>query len=53
MKEFVFQIQKISRHTRKDSRRDTGRFSVLETKRSVMELFFVPLKENETLQSFK
>ena len=32
-KEFVFRIQKKSRNTRRDSRRDTGRFSVLETKK--------------------
>ena len=38
------------RNARKDSRTDTGRFSVLETKRSGMELFFTHLKENGTLQ---
>ena len=32
--EFVFRIQKKSRNTRRDSRKDTGRFWVLETKRS-------------------
>ena len=49
-KEFVFRIQKKSRKTRKDFRRDTGCFSVLETKRSCMQLFFAHLKENGTLQ---
>ena len=38
-----------SRNMRKDSCSDTGRFWVLETKRSGMELF---LKENGTLQHF-
>ena len=51
--EFVFRIQRKSRNTRRDSRRDTGRSSVLETKRSGMDLFFIHLKENGTLQSLK
>ena len=42
MVELVFRFQKKARHTRKDSCRDTGRVSVLETKRSGMELFFTP-----------
>ena len=36
-------------NTRRDSRRDTGRSSVMETKRSGLELFVIHLKENETL----
>ena len=36
---------KKSRNTRRDSRRDTGRFSVLETKTSGMELFVTHQKE--------
>ena len=48
--DFVFRIQKKSRNTRKDSRRDTGRFSVLERKRSGMELFSIHQKENGTLK---
>ena len=39
MMEFVFRIQKKSRNSRKDSRKDIGRSSVLERKRSGMELF--------------
>ena len=35
---FVFRIQKKSRNTRRDSRRNTGRASVLEMKRNGMEL---------------
>ena len=42
-----------SRNTRKDSCRDTGRFSVLETKNSGMELFLIHLRENMTLQPLK
>ena len=34
--------------SRKDSRKDNGRSSVLEMKRSGMELFFIHLKENGT-----
>ena len=49
--EFVFRIQKKSRRTRRESRRDTGRSSVLETKRSGMELFIKHLKENGTLSN--
>ena len=49
-KEFVFQNQKKSRRMRRNSRRDTGRSSVLETRRSGMELFFTHLKEKVTLQ---
>ena len=33
MMQFVFRIQMKSRNTRRDSRRDTGRYSVLETKK--------------------
>ena len=51
--EFVFPNQKKSRNTRKDSRKDTGSFSVLEMKRSGMELFLFHLKENEILQTLK
>ena len=39
-----------SRNTRRDSRKDTGRFWVLEMKRSGLELFVAHLKENGTLQ---
>ena len=42
-----------SRNTRRDSRKDTGRFWVLETKRSGMELFLTHLKENGILQPLK
>ena len=42
---FVFRIQKKARCTRRDSRRDIGRSSVFETKRSGMELFLTHLKE--------
>ena len=48
--EFVFRIQKKSRITRQDSCKDIGCSSVLETKRSGMELFFTHLKENGTLE---
>ena len=47
-----FEFRK-SRNTRKDSCRDTGCFSVLDTKRSGMELFLVHLKEKVTPQPFK
>ena len=53
MMEFVLRIQEKSRSTRKYSRKDTERSSVLEMKRSGMELFFVHLKENEILQPLK
>ena len=43
----------MSRSTRRDSRRDTGRSSVLEAKRSGMGLFLKHLKENVTLQPLK
>ena len=43
--EFVFRIQKKPRNTRRYSRRDTGRSSVLETTRSGMELFLAHLTE--------
>ena len=46
MMEFVFRIQKMSRITRRDSCKDTGRFWVLERKRSGMELFLTHRKEN-------
>ena len=51
--EFVSRIHEKSRDTRKDSCRDTGRFSVLETERSGMEPFLKHLKENGTLQPLK
>ena len=51
--ELVFRIQNKSWNTQRNSRRDTGRSSVLETKRSCMELFFRHLKENGTLQPLK
>ena len=51
--ESVFRIQKKSRNTQRDSRKDTGRSSVLETKRSGMELSLVHLEENGTLQPLK
>ena len=41
------------RNMRRDSRKDTGRSSVLEMKRSGMELFLVHLKENEIPQPLK
>ena len=44
---------KKSRNTRRDSRRDSGRASVLETKRSGMELFLTHLRENGTLQPLR
>ena len=55
MMEFVFRIQKKSRITRRDSRKDTGRSSVLEMKRkrSGMELFLLHLKENKIPQPVK
>ena len=46
-------ISEKSRNTRKDSRKDTGRSSVLQMKRSGMELFLKHLKENEILQCFE
>ena len=48
--EFVFRIQKKSR---RDSRKDTGRFWVLEMKRSGMELLRTHVKENEILQPLR
>ena len=51
--EFVFRIQKKSRNTRRNPRRDTGRFSVLERKRRGMELSATRLTENGTLQPQK
>ena len=45
-----FPISEKSRNTRKDSRKDTGRSSVLEMTRSGMELFVTHLKGNGTLQ---
>ena len=45
-KRIVFQIQKKSRYTRRDSRRDAGRSSALETKRSGMEVAIANLREN-------
>ena len=42
-----------SRSTRRDSRRNTGRSSVLEMKGSDMELFLAHVKENVTLQPLK
>ena len=47
---FVFRIHKKPRRTRRNSRRDTGRSSVLEMKRSGMELSITHLKENGALQ---
>ena len=47
-----FEFRK-SRNTRRESRRDTGHFSVLETTRSGMELSLAHLKENEILQPLK
>ena len=44
---FVFEFRKRSRNTRKDVRRDTGRSSVLETKRSGTENQSTLLKESE------
>ena len=44
---FVFRIQKKSRHTRRNSRMDTGRSSVLEMKRSGVEKQSTFLKESE------
>ena len=51
--DIVFRIQKESRHTRRDSRRDTGSSSVLEVKRNCTELSVVHLNENETLQPLR
>ena len=45
-KTFVFQIQKKSKRTRKDSRKDTGRSSVPEMKRSGFVAAATNLKEN-------
>ena len=42
-----------SRNTRRDSLMDTGRFWVLEMKRSGLELFVTHLKENGTLQPLR
>ena len=42
-----------SRNTRKDPRKDTGRSSVLEMKRSGMELFLIQLKVNGILEPLK
>ena len=53
MMEFAFRIWKKSRNTRRDSRKDTGRFWFLEMKRSVVELFLAHLKENEILQQLR
>ena len=53
MMEFVFRIRKKSRNTRRDSRKDTARFLVLETRRSGMELFLTHLKENGILQPLR
>ena len=50
MMEFVFRIQIKSRITRRDSCKDTGRFWVLERKRSGMEFFLTHLRENEIPQ---
>ena len=50
MIEFVFRIQIKSRITRRDSCKDTGRFRVLERKRSGMELFLAHLREIEIPQ---
>ena len=47
-----FEFRK-SRNTRRESRRDTGHFSVLETTRSGMELSLTHLKENEIPQPLK
>ena len=41
------------RNTRRDSRKDAGRFWFLEMKRSGMELFLKHLKENVILQPLK
>ena len=46
-KRFVFRIHKKSRCTRRDSRRDIGRSSVLERTRSCMEDASTNLKENK------
>ena len=51
--EICFSNSEKSRNTRKSSRKDTGRFSVLETNRTGVELFFTHVKENETLQPLK
>ena len=51
--DFALRTQKKSRNTRRDSRTDTGRSSVLETKRGGMELLQKHLKENGTLQPLK
>ena len=48
-----FEFRKKAWNTQRNSRRDTGRSSVLETKRSCMELFLRHLKENGTLQPLK
>ena len=42
-----------SRNTRRDSRMDTGRFWVLEMKRSGLEFFVAHLKENGTPQPLR
>ena len=53
MIEFVFRIRKKSRNTRRDSRKDTARVWVLETRRTGMELFLTHLKENGILQPLR
>ena len=40
----IWDAEKV-KDARKDSRRDTGRFAVLQTKRSCMDVFFTHLKE--------
>ena len=50
MMEFVFRIQRMSNITRRNSCKDTGRFWVMERKRSGMELFPARLKESGILQ---
>ena len=46
-KRSVFQIQKKTRCTRRDSRKDIGRFLALETKSNGMETAVTNLKEND------
>ena len=45
-KKLVFRMLKNSRRTRRDSHRDIGRFSALETKRSGMEIASTNLRES-------
>ena len=51
--EFIFRKQKSQGIREEISRKNSGRSSTLETKRSGMKLFFAHLKENVTLQPLK